>query len=496
VRSDRRDYRGVAQQVGAVMMGLALAAFICGAVGSLWNFFDPLEGRPAHGGVPLYLTGCLSLLVGAPLFRYGQLHASKALGRRDAVLAVSLIWIVAGVCGGLPFVFGADMDPASAYFEAISGFTTTGATVIADIDTRLSRTLLLWRSLIQWLGGMGIVVLFVAVFPNVGAGGKHLFKGEVPGTSAEGLKPRIRETSYELWKIYVALTLLEALLLVSVGLDSFDAICHSFTTMATGGFSTRDASVAAFHSPPVEYIIATFMLLGSVNFGLYWGSLQERSPRSLLRNFEFRAFVGIVGLSVLLITLYVYPSRGDLESSFRSAYFMVSNVISSSGFGKDDYMSWPSPAITIIVFLMLMGGCSGSTAGGMKVERVLLLAKQALSQVKKSYRPSAVQLVRMGRQVVSAQILEDVSAFFLLYMGSIAVGVMAVTVLDGVPPPTAFGACISCLGNSGPHPFWIGADNFASYSPASKLVLSWLMLLGRLEFYTLLALFVPGFWRR
>jgi trk system potassium uptake protein TrkH len=478
------------------MMGLAFAAVLCGVVGSVWNYLDPLEGRPAHGGVPLYLSGCISLLVGAPLFRYGQIHASKALGRRDAVLAVTLIWVVAGISGGLPFVIGAGMDPASAFFEAVSGFTTTGATVIADIDTRLSRTLLLWRSLIQWLGGMGIVVLFVAVFPNVGAGGKHLFKGEVPGTSAEGLKPRIRQTSYELWKIYAALTLLETLLLVAVGLDSFDAICHAFTTMATGGFSTHDASVGGFDSPAVEYIVATFMLLGSANFGLYWASLQERSFRSLFRNLEFRALVGIVSLSVLLITLYIYPITGNLEGSFRSAYFMVSNVISTSGFGKDDYMAWPAPALTIIIFLMLVGGCSGSTAGGMKIERILLLAKQALTQVKKSYRPSAVLLVRMGRQVMSAEVLEDVSAFFLLYMGSIAVGVVGVTMLDGVPVPTAFGACISCLGNSGPHPFWVGADNFASYSAASKVLLSWLMLLGRLEFYTILALFVPGFWRR
>ncbi|MGB5546058.1 MAG: potassium transporter TrkG, partial [Polyangiales bacterium] len=418
------------------------------------------------------------------------------ISRREALLAVSLIWIAAGACGAVPFMLGAGMSVADSFFESVSGLTTTGATVIGDIEGRLSRPLLLWRSLIQWLGGMGIVVLFVAVFPNLGAGGKHLFRGEVPGTTAEGLRPRIAETSFALWKLYGALTIIEIALLKILGLDLFDAVCHAFTTMSTGGFSTLDSSVGGFDSAAVEYVIASFMLIGSVNYGLYYGLLRTGNWMSLVRNIEFRWYVAIVALSVLVLTILNLSVHDELLTSFRYSFFMVATTISSTGYGTDDYSAYSSTALTIVILLMFVGGCSGSTAGGIKIERAVLMGKQAVAQIQKSFRPATVQLVRMGRATISNQVLSDVASFFLIYMGCIGFGLLFLTLVEGVPVPTAFGAMLTCLSNMGPAPFHVGADNFAAYSAGSKLFFAMAMLLGRLEFFTLFALIVPGFWRR
>jgi trk system potassium uptake protein TrkH len=343
---------------------------------------------------------------------------------------------------------------------------------------------------------MGIVVLFVAVFPNLGAGGKHLFRGEVPGTTAEGLRPRIAETSFALWKLYGALTIIEIALLKILGLDLFDAVCHAFTTMSTGGFSTLDSSVGGFDSAAVEYVIASFMLIGSVNYGLYYGLLRTGNWRSLIRNIEFRWYVAIVFAAVIVLTILNLSVHDELPTSFRYSFFMVATTVSSTGYGTDDYSAYSSTALTIVILLMFVGGCSGSTAGGIKIERAVLMGKQAIAQIQKSFRPATVQLVRMGKSSISNQVLSDVASFFLIYMGCIGFGLLFVTLVEGVPVPTAFGAMLTCLSNMGPAPFHVGPDNFASYSVGSKLFFSMAMLLGRLEFFTLFALILPGFWRR
>ncbi|MBW2547767.1 MAG: TrkH family potassium uptake protein, partial [Deltaproteobacteria bacterium] len=263
--------------MGAVVLGIGVMIALCAGVGMVWDQFAPDPTRPPGGAAELALSAIIVSTIGLAAFIYGNRFVSERISRREALLAVSLIWIAAGACGAVPFMLGAGMSATDAFFESVSGLTTTGATVIVDIEGRLSRPLLLWRSLIQWLGGMGIVVLFVAVFPNLGAGGKHLFRGEVPGTTAEGLRPRIAETSFTLWKLYGAFTIFEIALLKLLGLDLFDAVCHAFTTMSTGGFSTLDGSVGGFQSPAVEYVIACFMLIGSVNYGLYYGLLRTGS---------------------------------------------------------------------------------------------------------------------------------------------------------------------------------------------------------------------------
>jgi len=469
---------------------------LCAGVGMIWDEFAPDPTRPQGGVGALALSAIIVSTLGLGAFLYGKRFVSERITRREAILAVSLIWVASGVCGAIPFVLGAGMSPTDAFFESVSGLTTTGATVVTQIEKDLSRPLLLWRSLIQWLGGMGIVVLFVAVFPNLGAGGKHMFRGEVPGTSAEGLRPRIAETSFALWKLYAALTVIEVALLKLLGLDLFDAVCHAFTTMSTGGFSTLDSSVGGFHRPAVEYVIAGFMLIGSVNYGLYYGLIRTGSWRGLIRNIEFRAYVGIVVSAVIALTALNLSVHPEILTSFRYSFFMVATTISSTGYGTDDYTSYSSAALTIVVLMMFVGGCAGSTAGGIKIERAVLMGKQAIAQLQKSFRPATVQLVRMGKQAVSTQVLADVASFFLIYMGCIGFGLLFVTMVEGVPLPTAFGAMLTCLSNMGPAPFHIGADNFAGYSAVSKLFFALAMLLGRLEFFTLFALLIPGFWRR
>lgn len=491
-----RDLRGVIRPVGAVVLGIGVMIALCAAVGVAWDRLSPDPTRPQGGAGALGISAAIVCAVGAAAFFYGRQFVSERISRREALLAVSLIWIAAGVCGAIPFVLGADMSPVDSFFESVSGLTTTGATVVTDIETRFSRPLLLWRSLIQWLGGMGIVVLFVAVFPNLGAGGKHLFRGEVPGTTAEGLRPRIAETSFALWKLYAALTALEIILLKLLGLDLFDAVCHAFTTMSTGGFSTLDSSIGGFNRPAVEYVIACFMLVGSVNYGLYYGLIRTGHWRGLVRNIEFRSYVGIVIVAVIVLTILNLEVHDEVLTSFRYSFFMVATTISSTGYSTDDYTVYSSMALAIIILLMFVGGSSGSTAGGIKIERAVLMGKQAVAQVQKNFRPASVQLVRMGKASINAQVLADVASFFLIYMGCIAFGLLFVTLVEGVPLPTAFGAMLTCLSNMGPAPFHQGPDNFAAYSAGSKLFFVLAMLLGRLEFFTLFALFLPGFWRR
>jgi trk system potassium uptake protein TrkH len=291
-------------------------------------------------------------------------------------------------------------------------------------------------------------------------------------------------------------TILEIALLKLLGLDLFDAVCHAFTTMSTGGFSTLNSSVGGFNSPAIEYVIACFMLIGSVNYGLYYGLLRTGSWRTLVRNIEFRWYVGIVIAAVVVLTILNLSVHDELLTSLRYSFFMVATTISSTGYGTDDYSVYSSTALTIVILLMFVGGCSGSTAGGIKVERAVLMGKQAIAQIKKSFQPTTVQLVRMGKQAINNQVLADVGSFFLIYMGCIGVGLLFVTLVEGVPAPTAFGTMLTCLSNMGPAPFHVGPDNFSAYSAGSKLFFAMAMLLGRLEFFTLFALLLPGFWRR
>ncbi len=521
-----RDFRGTLRPLGAVLIGLAIAQAVCAAAGYAWEFWlvSEAEQQLSDAFVLLIIAG-LTAGAGVASYRYGRRFSKETVTRREALLAVTLIWLAAGAFAGLPFYFCGvelfDLAPTDhvnrlvdAFFESVSGMTTTGATVIDDIDGDvvkgmagrhggLSHPILLWRSLIQWLGGMGIVVLFVAVFPSLGAGAKHMFKGEVPGTTAEGLKPRIAETSFTLWKLYAGLTLVETVLLVMLGMTPFDAVCHAFTTMSTGGFSTSDASVAGWNSYSIEMVIGTFMFLGSLNYGLYYALLRGRSWRAVMRNTELRAFLVLCVILVTALTLGILPQHDhDIVQAFRYAYFMVGTTMSSTGYGTDDYMAYSQPMLMVVILMMFIGGCSGSTAGGIKVERIVLMAKTSWAEFRESFRPAVVQVVRMGKNAVPNEILRDVAVFVGVYMATLGFGVLFVVAVESwlngwdCSVGTAFGATLSALSNMGPGPWHDGPDNFVRYHAISKLFFVFAMLLGRLEFFTLFALLVPDFWRR
>ena len=491
--------RLAARPAAVVGFGLSFAMASSGALGWLLDLVSPPTRSvgSSMGESALFIAAAVSLALSTGVFLFSRPYDEKTFRRFEATLAVAMVWGGTSVFGGLPFVIGAGFSPADAIFETASGFTTTGATIISNIEGTLSRALLLWRSLIQWLGGMGIVVLFVAVIPNLGAGGKQLFKNEVPGTTSEGLRPRIAETSFALWKLYAAFTLLEGLILFGLGMTPFEAICHSLTTMATGGFSTRDASIAAFQSPAIEFTVSVFMVLAGVNYALYYGALRTGSLRVFFRSYEFKVYLALVVVSTLALAVVSLDLHGGRPlDSLRYGFFMVATIISSTGYAAEDFAAYPPTGLMIILFLMLVGGSAGSTAGGLKVERITLLAKLAWAQIHRSFRPSLVQTVRMGRSVVSHHVLNDVSALFVVYVACLIMGTLFVSGVDGVSVPTAFGAMLTSLSNIGPAPFYVGVDNFAAYSDPSKFVFAFSMVLGRLEFFTLLALFVPEFWRR
>ena len=490
-------YRRIVRPVSYVVVGMGIFMLVCAIVGFLVGTTNSMHPELDKGAaLPVAIAGAVTMATGGGLWAWSRSVPEGHFGRRQATLAVAMIWFFTGILGGLPFVFTSGMPPVDAFFEAVSGFTTTGATIVGDIEGTLSRTELLWRSVIQWLGGMGIVVLFVAVFPNVGVGGKHMFRSEVPGPTADGLQPRIAETSILLWRLYFAFTALQAVILWMLGMSIFESVCHSMTTLSTGGFSTRNASMAAFDSASIEMVTATFMLLAGVNFGLYYGALRGRSARVFLRSTEFRVYGTVVVLATALLTIGIRGNHdGSWTESFRYAYFMVATTITSTGFGTDAYMEYPPASLTIVLLMMFAGGMSGSTAGGIKMARIALLSKMAQAQIRRSFRPSMIQVVRMGRKAVPAAVQSEVGAFLVIFMACLGAGTLLVSWSDGVPPETAFGAMLSCLSNMGPGPFFLETDNFAAYSDFAKLVFSFAMILGRLEFFTILALFLPDFWR-
>ena len=459
-------FRRVARPVSFVYLGVAVAMVVCAA--AAWGFEatgTPRRAVDEGSQLAMLASATVAALVGGGLWAWSRGATAKAFGRREATFAVSAIWLGVSVLGAVPLVIDAGLPPFDALFEAVSGFTTTGATIVEDIEGSLSHTILLWRALMQWLGGMGIVVLFVAVFPQLGVSGKHMFRSEVPGVAAEGLQPRITETSMLLWKFYLVFTAMTFASLYALGMSGFESVCHALTTMATGGFSTRNDSIGAFDSVAIEMVVVFFMLLSTVNFGLFYGIWRSRRLSVLLRSVEFRVYTMVVVLAVLVTSLAILPAHdNNLFQSFRHATFTVAASISSTGYGIDDYMAWSSPALMLLIFLLFVGGCAGSTSGGFKLSRLILLGRMAYAQLRSSVRPQMVSVVRLDRKVMGDGVLLEVSTFLFLYLLCMGCGMLVVAFTDGVGLPTAFGAMLSALSNMGPAPFHEGADNFARYS--------------------------------
>ncbi len=481
---------GAARPLGTLLM--VLAAFMLGTALVGRAFADSWDGVGAMG-----LSAAITAGSGVAL-RWGSRKASKEdLGRRHGLLVVALAWVAMGLFGGLPFVLGADFPLHDAIFEATSGFTTTGATILGEIELRLSQPLHLWRLLTHWLGGLGLVVLFVAIFPALGVGGKHMYHSEVPGPRGKGLVPRIRDTSKALWRIYLLITVAEILLLVLVGMAPFEALAHAFSTMGTGGFSTRNASIAGFDNVGAEMVIVLFMVVAGVNFGLIFEATRNRSWRLLLRSTELRVYLGFYAVVVAIVALNIWPIHQSLLQALRFSSFQVAAVVSTTGFGTDDFELYPTLSRTLLVICYFVGGSAGSTAGGMKVIRIIIIVKVLLVELRRAHRPKLVAPVMVDGRSYAPSAIMEVFAFVTAYLLTFVLGAVLVALLDPVDLTTALMASLACVANVGPGLGLVGpVDNYGFFSPASKLVLSALMLLGRLEFFTLLALLNPRFWKR
>jgi trk system potassium uptake protein len=445
--------------------------------------------------IPIIIAAGISLLCGSFL-NFLTKGEKQNLGRKEGYFIVSTGWIVISFFGALPFYISREIpDFTDAFFETISGFTTTGASILNDIES-MSKGLLYWRSMTQWIGGMGIIVLTIAIIPFLGIGGMQLYIAEVPGLSYDKLHPRIKETAKRLWGVYLFLTLLEFILLWAGGMSTFDAINHAFTTMATGGYSTKQASIAFFQNPFIHYVIIVFMFLAGTNFILSFLALKGK-PLRLFKNAEFKFYIIILLLSTILISLLLYFNQGNSEeTAFRNSLFQVVSITTTTGFVTDDYQAWTAPAFTILLLLFFIGGCAGSTGGGVKVIRHLLLFKNISMEFKRLVHPRAVIHVRLENKMVPPVIISNVITFIFLYIIILIISTVLMLYL-GLDLKTAFGAVASTLGNIGPGAGSVGPiDNYAHIPALGKWLLSFLMLLGRLELFTVMVLFTRSFWRK
>jgi trk system potassium uptake protein TrkH len=437
------------------------------------------------------------LLVGSGVWWPVRAH-TRDLRVRDGFLVVSLFWVVLGLAGATPFVLASrpDLSLTDAVFEAVSGFTTTGATVLIGLDS-MPPSLLYYRQQIQWFGGLGMVVLAVALLPMLKIGGMQLLRAETPGPIKDAkLTPRITETAKILWLVYLLMTMACAACYWLAGMSVFDAVTHSFSTLSTGGFSTHDPSFGFFDSAVIEAIAILFMFLGGVNFSLHYLVWQRRSIGEYFRDAECKAFVGVLASLIFIYTvaLWLADTKPDLTSALRASAFQVVSLQTSTGFISEDFTLWPAAIPVLLILFSFLGGCAGSTAGGMKIIRWVLLWKQGKREITKLLHPAAVLPVKLGGKPVSVRVVEAVWGFFAVYVLSFG-ALMVALLLAGEDQVTAFSAIATCMNNMGPGLGAVSA-NFATVTPAGKWVCIVAMLLGRLEVFPLLVLVAPSYWRQ
>lgn len=458
------------------------------ALSTIWSFYydEDWTALAISAGVT-FAAG-----VGLRLINFG--NKNKDVKKSDGFLIVTSGWVFMSFFGSLPYVIsGYIPDVTDAFFETISGFTTTGATILTDIES-LPKALLFWRSMTHWLGGMGIIVLTIAILPLLGVGGMQLFVAEAPGVTPDKLHPRITETAKRLWLIYFALTAIETALLSFAGMSFFDAINHAMATMATGGFSTKNLSIAHWSSPAIHYIITAFMFLAGVNFTLlFFGFTGKIKP--IIKSEEFRVYAVNILAVGLFVSFGLWAVNGDFELSIRNGFFQVVSIITTTGFVTDNYLLWPNYLMFIMFALFFSGGSTGSTSGGIKMMRVIVLIKNSFLELKRQLHPSAVIPVRFNGRAVPQNISYTIMAFVLIYLIIFFLGSLVMSMI-GLDFMSATGAVAASLGNIGPGMGSVGpVDNFAHIPAEGKWFLSFLMLLGRLELFTVLMLFMPHFWR-
>jgi len=461
---------------------------VCAGIAFYYNESEALMGFAVS----------ITLLVGFGAFFiifYRQTNPDN-VSTKDGFLLVTLSWLAASLGGSLPFyISGAIPSYTDAFFETISGFSTTGASILTNIEG-LPLSILFWRSLTHWLGGMGIVVLAVAILPLLGIGGMQLIKAEAPGPTVDKITPRITETAKYLWYIYVLFTVSETVLLMFGGMNLYDALTHTFGTVATGGFSTKNSSVSHFDSAYIDWVITIFMIFAGINFALHFKLLTGRF-KSITKDSELKAYLAIIVIATLIITFSLSGTVYDtFTESLRFAAFQVATFITTTGFATANYENWPSLAQIILFMLMFVGGCAGSTGGGIKVIRLVTLLKQGINEMKYLVHPRGIFVIRLSGQTVKKDIVYAVSGFFFLYIFLLLVVTMIVAT-SHADVLTAFTTALSTVGNIGPGFGMIGpTENYAFYPDYVKWVLSAAMIIGRLEIYTILVLFTPMFWKK
>ena len=463
-----------------------------------------------HDGVTFELTlsAFFVLFLGVFIMLLSRNH-TKQIQKREGYIIVSFGWVLMSLSGMLPYLFtGVIPDISSAFFETMSGYTTTGSTILNDIES-VPKGILFWRSTTHWIGGMGIIVLAIAILPLLGIGGMQLFAAEAPGPSSDKLHPRITDTAKRLWFIYVGYTLAETILLSVAGMSFFDAINHAMSTLSTGGFSTKNNSVAHWNNTPIiQYIITFFMLIAGTNFVLSYFAFTGKI-RKIFRDQEFKFFMTFIGISTLIVASVLYNNVdltlssfdhpqifGTLESSFRHAFFQVVAVITTTGFVTADFTAW-TPFLTIVFFgLMFMGGSAGSTSGGVKGVRHMLMIKSGFLEFKRALHPNAILQPRHNGSILKEEVVYNIYAFFILYLLSFIFGALVFGAL-GLDFESAIGVAASSLGNVGPALGSYGpAFSYSELPEFGKWWASFLMLLGRLELFTVLILFTPFFWKK
>lgn len=434
-------------------------------------------------------------LCGLPLWLFSR-PSQRNLRAREGLVSVALAWVLLSVFGALPFMFGG-MIPNffDAVFEAVSGFTTTGATIMTQVEGQ-PHGLMFWRSFTHWIGGMGVLVLTLALLPQMTGRTSYLVRAESPGPSLSKLVPKMGDMAKILYLIYSALTFLQTVLLILAGLSPYDALIHALGTAGTGGFSNYAASVGHFSSALVDGIITVFMILFGVNFAFFY-KLILRAWRDAIRNEELRWFLGIVIFATAAVSLVLLPRYGNFATALRYGSFQVASVISTTGYATQDFNLWPQAAKMVLMFLMFCGACAGSTAGGLKVVRVALLCKMGRREVRHAFQPRKTQVVRFEGKGVEEQMLSQVAVFFFVYLALLMAGLFLISLQSPFDFETNLTATITCVSNVGPGFGAVGpAGGFAGYNAFAKFIFSFIMLAGRLELYPLLALLHPTVWRK
>lgn len=446
--------------------------------------------------IPMGISMSVTVAAGSFLYLLFSKAEAEFISQREGMAIVALGWTGVGLFGAIPFYLGEiNIGITDAVFESVSGFTTTGASILPNIEA-VSKGLLFWRSFIQWLGGMGIIVLSVAILPFLGVGGMQLYKAEVPTPVPDKLKPRIRDTAIILWRVYALISLVEVILLVLGGMNIYDALCHTFATMPTGGFSTKNASVAHYNSVYFDCVFIIFMLIAGINFSLHYQMIRGK-PLALWRDSECRFFLGAVAVMTCAVSLDVFRTVYDtLADALRYGAFQVVSIVTTTGYATADYEKWPAMSQLILLVCMFLGASAGSTGGGMKCLRIMLCLKYCYRELFSLIHPHAVTRIKIGGKPVPDEVMRSVLGFLALYVGLFALASVLLAGL-GVDFTTSFAAVAASIGNIGPGFGAVGpVENFAGIPVAGKWLLVWCMLLGRLEIFTVIILLVPEFWRK